>query len=713
MPPTASKPPTLTTALKNVPGITPRQAELLATLGLTNLGKLIAHLPMRHETLEAEQSVSQLTPDHIVSARGEIMATRTVRRGKPRFEAVLSDGTGRLDLVWFNMAHLERQLLPGMRIRVQGTLKRRGPQIQIANAKIQVLREDKDEPEQREARIRPVYPASEACPSTMIERAIQAALPLALSLLDDHLPADFVRSREMPALADAYRTMHAPAHEGEAAAGRRRLAYDELLQLQLGVHMKRAHLREALKAPALKHSGAIDAHIRGRFPFTLTASQDAVVAEIARDLSRQTPTNRLIQGDVGSGKTVVALYGMLMAVAAGHQAALMSPTEILAEQHFASISRMLDGSRVRLKLLMGATPPAERREILAGLEDGTVDLVVGTHALITESVRFKSLAVAVIDEQHRFGVHQRAQLRAKGAAAAGEREVPGEITPHVLVMTATPIPRTMAITLFGDLDISIIAGLPPGRRPIKTRVVDATTRDVVYDFVRKRLDAGEQAFIVVPAIDGAEPGEDGPGAVTGVRTLLKELEGGPLKGKHLAAMHGRLKHDTREATMDRFRRGEIDALIATTVTEIAIHVPNATLMIVEHADRFGLAQLHQLRGRVGRGSKDSVCVLIADPTTDEARDRLEVMKTVTDGVVLAEKDFEIRGFGELFGTRQSGLPPFKVADLSRDRDLLVMARRDAAAWIERSPTLGKPEEAVLRRRLVKAYGESLGLADVG
>ncbi len=718
MPPTAakpSKPVTLTTPVAALPGVTPRQAELLAEFGLSNLGKLIAHLPMRHEVLEAEQSVSELTVGHNVSARGEIMATRTVRRGKPRFEAVLSDGTGRLDLVWFNQAYLEKKLLPGMRIRVQGPLKRRGPQVQIVNAAYTVLRDDKDEPAARQARVRPVYPASEACPSRLIERTIQDSLALALPLLEDHLPGDLLAARQMPALADAYRMIHEPAHEGEATAGRRRLAYDELLLLQLGVHLKRAHLRQTLKAPALRHSAAIDRHIRARFPFALTPSQDAVVAEIARDLSRDTPTNRLIQGDVGSGKTVVALYGMLMAVAGGHQAVLMSPTEILAEQHFNSISTMLEGSRVRVRLLTGSAVPAERRAILAGLASGEIDIVIGTHAMITGAVAFKSLAVAVIDEQHRFGVHQRARLRSKGAVKGGPDA--GEITPHVLVMTATPIPRTLAITLFGDLDISIIAGLPAGRRPITTRVVEAQARAMVYPWLRKRLDAGEQAFIVVPAIDGAAPGDDeradSPGAVTGVRALLKELEEGPLKGKRLGAMHGRLKRETREATMDRFRRAEIDALVATTVIEVGVDVPNATIMVVEHADRFGLAQLHQLRGRVGRGGKDSVCVLIGDPASDEARERLNVMKTVRDGFALAEKDFDIRGFGEMFGTRQSGMPPFKVADLSRDRALLAIARRDAAAWIEGSPLLARPEEALLRRRLWKSHGESLGLADVG
>ncbi|MCC6677708.1 MAG: ATP-dependent DNA helicase RecG [Phycisphaerales bacterium] len=707
---------TLTTPLAEVPGIQPKQASLLATLGLTNLGRLIAHLPHRHERHEAESPIKDLVPNQIVSARGEVTASRWVPRGRrPRLEAVLLDGTGRLDLVWFNMPYMRERIRPGVRIRVQGQGKRMLGGLRMVNPHTEILHEDRGDPGMREERLRPVYPASERVPSSLIERAIASALPHALPLIEDHLPDAFRAARNFPALSDAYRMQHRPGTEDEVAASRRRLAYDELLLLQLGVHLKRAHLRSFLKAPALRWSEKIDEHIRARLPFTLTPAQAEVVREIVADLSKATPTNRLIQGDVGAGKTVVAAYAMLLAVADRQQAALMAPTEILAEQHFASLSDMLKGSGVRHAILTGATPKAEREATLAGVASGTIDLLIGTHALLTESVKFDSLAVAVIDEQHRFGVHQRATLRTKG----GEET----ITPHVLVMTATPIPRTLAITLFGDLDISTIRGLPPGRRPVKTRVVAPDKRGEVYSWLRQRLDQGDQAFIVAPAIDSPESfegeeitGGDQPGApgpLANVHALKKELEADPLKDKHLAVLHGRLKPQTRDTIMARFRAGQIDALIATSVIEVGIDIPNATTMVVENADRFGLAQLHQLRGRVGRGVKPSACILVAEPQTPEATQRMRVMAEVGDGFALAEKDMEIRGPGELFGTRQSGLPPFKVADLARDLELLAMARRDAAEWIAGSPTLHKPEETLIRRRLMKTYGESLGLVDVG
>jgi len=721
----------LTTPLSLVKGIGPRTAESLAELGLNNVGKLIAHLPMRHERHEAETTIGELTADRIVSARGEITATRLVRGRAPRFEAVLIDDTGRLDLTWFNQTYLAKKIKPGMHLRVQGTAKKYGPGLQMVNATFETIDPEREQLDARGARLRPVYPASQAISSKQIEKAIAVVLARAVALIEDHLSAEFCRARNMPTLAEAYRLFHAPEIEGDAVAARRRLAYDELLMLQLGVQMKRAHLRRSLSAPALRHTPAINRHIRERFSFTLTVPQDKVVAEIARDLASGTPTNRLLQGDVGSGKTIVALYAMLMAIASEHQAALMAPTEILAEQHFRTISGVLAGSKVRLALLTGSTPEAERSETLARLADGSLDLIIGTHALLTSSVVFHSLAVAVIDEQHRFGVHQRSMLRSKGARASnGGRE----LTPHVLVMTATPIPRTLAITLFGDLDISTITGLPPGRKPVATRVVSDLQRPVVYDFLRARVEQGQQGYVVVPAIDSgpAEVGEAGdigdiahdrvqsrppPDArlapIANVRSLMKELEDGPLAGKRLAALHGRLKRATRETIMEKFRAGLIDVLVATTVIEVGVDVANATVMVVEHADRFGLAQLHQLRGRIGRGEKESACVLIADAKTEGGQQRLEVMATVSDGFMLAEKDFEIRGFGELFGTRQSGLPPFKVVDLARDRDLLLLAKRDASAWIERSPTLAGAGEATLRRRLMKAHGESLGLADVG
>ncbi|MBL8888260.1 MAG: ATP-dependent DNA helicase RecG [Phycisphaerales bacterium] len=694
----------LSTKLEDLPGLAARSLPGLRELGLTNLGKLIAHLPIRHERLEAEAPVDELEAGHIVSARGEITATRVVLRKPQRFEAALMDDGRRLDLVWFNALYMRDRIKPGMRLRVQGKATKYGPGLQIANPKIEILK-DEAEPLQSESRIRPVYSANERIKSAAIEQAISSVLDLALPLLKDHLPASLLAARELPPLPRAYELIHRPRNEGDAEEGRRRLAFDELLLLQLGVQMKRAHLRQQLRSPALALSREIDKRIRARFPFSLTPSQNHAITEIARDLSLSTPTNRLLQGDVGSGKTAVALYAMLMAVASGHQAALMAPTELLAEQHFATIRELLRDSKVDVRLVTGSQ--SDRAEALKEIAAGRAGIVIGTHALLEENVRFKSLALAIIDEQHRFGVHQRAALRAKSQIAG--------TTPHVIVMTATPIPRTLALTMFGDLDVTVIKGLPPGRAAVKTRSVPRSKRAEVYAFLRQRLDKGEQAFVVVPAIDSREQ-TDSAATVTGVRELVKELEAGTLASIPIAPLHGRMKHALRAETMDQFRAGTVRCLVATTIVEVGVDVPAATVMVIEHADHFGLAQLHQLRGRVGRGSNPGVCILIADePTTEspEPSPRLELMVQTTDGFKLAEGDWQIRGSGGFFDARQSGLSSLRVADLHRDRELLELARRDAREWIERSPSLAAPDEALVLRRMMKTFGSELGLVAVG
>ncbi|MBC7770925.1 MAG: ATP-dependent DNA helicase RecG [Pyrinomonadaceae bacterium] len=737
---------TLHTPVRELQGVRAKQADALAALGVRNVGQLVAYLPMRHERLEAETEIDQISPDSIITTRGDITATRVSGRGpKPRFEAVLCDPTGRLDLVWFNAPYMRHNLHPGMRIRVHGEVRKFGPGIQLANARYEVLPPGNEEPPSAETRIRPVYPASEKIPSREIERIIPRVLSDALPLIEDHLSSEYRGERLLPELREAYRMMHAPETDEEAGAARRRLAYDELLMLQLGVQIKRAHLRIELRSPILKWSQAMDAHIRERFPFALTPDQDAAISDIVADVTREVPSNRLLQGDVGSGKTVVALYAMLLAVASGHQAAMMAPTELLAEQHCASISAMLKDSRVRVALLTGTLGARERAAILGRLESGDIDIVVGTHALISEDVRYHSLALAVVDEQHRFGVYQRAALRSKGGTSEQNKDVTSPenpappasaaqdsnrrhgagatsppLTPHVLVMTATPIPRTLTLTLFGDLDVSIIRSMPPGRKPIRTRLVTQDKSHDVYEFVRERLDTGDQAYIVVPAIDaGSTSRSAGAGsppdtaAIASVESVFARLATGELAGVPIAAMHGRLTQPERERIMEEFRAGRVRALVATTVIEVGVDVPNATIMVVEGAERFGLSQLHQLRGRVGRGEKPSVCILIGDASTEEAARRLAVMKDVSDGFVIAERDFEIRGPGEVFGVRQAGLAPFKVADLMKDRDLLAMAIRDAAAWIAESPTLARPEEALVRRRLFKQHGPWIGIGDVG
>ena len=702
----------LTDPIESVPGLTPAQAEAFRRIGVPSVAHLIAHLPHRHERIEPEAPIAELDEDFLVSTRGEVSATRVA--GPPnrkRFQAVLIDGSGRLDLVWFNQPYLQRRIKPGDRLRVQGKTRRVGSALQIANPKWEVVRDEVGEGadtgqkgdaggERGGVEFRPVYPATEDLPSHAIERAVKRVLDRALPLIEDHLSEGYRRERELPELASAYRMLHAPADEEEIADARRRLVYDELLLFQLGVHMRRAHVRAGSVAPRLGAGEQVRERIAARLPFELTEGQRAVVDEVLADLSEATPANRLIQGDVGSGKTVVAVYAMLASVANKHQATLMAPTEVLAEQHFASISKLLGGSGVRVELVTGATTGPEKASQLDRIAAGEVDIAIGTHALLGEKLAFRSLGVAVIDEQHRFGVHQRAVLRSK---AGDER-----LAPHILVMTATPIPRTLSLTVFGDLDVSTVIGMPPGRSPVRTRWVTPAKRDEVYGFVRGRVEAGEQAYVVVPAVDPATAGD-----LSDVRTTVRRLEAGPLAGKRLAAVHGRLKRSTREAAMERFRAGRVDVLVATTVIEVGVDVPNATVMVIEQAERFGLAQLHQLRGRVGRGSKASACVLVGEPTTEEGRARLEALVQSTDGFELAEKDLELRGPGELYGSRQSGGSPFRLSEFPRDTELLLLARRDASAWIGRSPVLSGIGERLVRSRLMKAHGEALGLIDIG
>jgi ATP-dependent DNA helicase RecG len=456
---------------------------------------------------------------------------------------------------------------------------------------------------------------------------------------------------------------------------------------------------------------AIDRHIRDRFPFPLTKAQNRVVRELAADLGQAKPMNRLVQGDVGSGKTVVALYALLLAAAERKQGALMAPTELLAEQHYASITRMLKGSNVHIALLTGGRSAA-RQEVTDAIERGDIDIVVGTQALLTESVRFNELAVVVVDEQHRFGVLQRAAFRERNVAAAQTQDG-RQHSPHYLVMTATPIPRTLSLTIFGDLDVSTIDQLPPGRSPIVTRVVRTAQSDEVYRYLQTRLERGEQAYVVLPAIDSNE-GDDGNG-LKNVQDHVKMLEGRLGAAHCVAAVHGRLSREERDAVMEQFRSGAVQVLVATTVIEVGIDVPNATVMIVEHAERFGLSQLHQLRGRVGRGTdgRKSLCVFISDPTTEDGEARLKAIAGTTDGFKIAEADLEIRGMGDFFGTRQHGMPPLRVAVIPQDMDLLQLAKRDAEAVVAEDATLTSPRWATVRKLLLRQYGDALGLIDVG
>ena len=724
---------TAKTTLAEIPGMTARMVERLNAFELRTAGDVVRHFPMRHERKLAERTILETQNEvadeqAVIRIRGTV-ATVRVRRGRATMvEATLEDDSSSARLVWFNASWMRDKIHPGDTGVAEGRAKVRNGFLELGNprwipdhvasdtmAQRAETPSAQTEPESSSpdiARINPplldvqhdqlraIYPASENLLSSEIEKVVAKVLESVCATIEDPLPIEFRQERGLIALADAYRLYHQARDEDDVAAARKRLAFDELFLLQLGVMMRRAQLRSRTRALPLKLEPKINEHIRSRIPFVLTPEQDRVIGEIVADMGQPFAMNRLLQGDVGSGKTAVAVYAMLLAVAHGFQAALVAPTELLAEQHYAVLGAMLKGTQVRIAFITGSNTSAERRERVAGLATGKFDIAIGTHALLEGGVAFRNLAVAVIDEQHRFGVKQRAAIRQKG-----QGELP--VVPHTLVMTATPIPRTLAITLYGDLDTSVLRGSPPGRTRIITRVVAPEKAPEVYSYLRTRLERGEQAYVVVPAVEESDLG------LKDVANHLRYLQDGPWKGLKLAGLHGAMARDERDATMNAFRAGTVQALVATIVIEVGVDVSNASVMVVEHADRFGLAQLHQLRGRVGRGSTQSLCVFLGESSTDDGKQRLEAIGNTDDGFVIAETDLRIRGPGEVFGSRQSGLPPFQIANLATDGELLRVAREDAHAWIEKDPELSGPGVAALKHKLWITYGKALGLGDVG
>lgn len=692
--------------IQTLSGMKPDWIAGLQKFGIETVADLIKHLPHRFEEhhgsvnikeAEALLGSEERTPD-LVCIVGVITSVRPVRgwkHSKARVEISIEDETGSLKVNWFNQPWVAKKLHPEMRIRVHGSLSRYKGDVQMTNPRWEELGQEECAAS-IERGLHPVYPANEHLSSTVISNLIDEVLELALPQIEDHFSKEDCKRLDMPELREAYRMVHNPVNETDSNEGRRRIAYDELFLLQLGVMMKRHHRQTNLQSPSLRWDDEVRSRIEARIPFELTDSQRSVIEEIAVDVTKKVPMNRLLQGDVGSGKTVVALHAMLMAVVSGAQAALMAPTELLAEQHYRTIANLLTGSAVSTGLLTSSLSAKERKELVNKITCGEIDILVGTHALLTSDVVFSNIAISIVDEQHRFGVHQRATLRSK-------RD--GDLTvPHTLVMTATPIPRTLSLTIFGDLDVSTISGLPPGRTAITTKMVLPEDVRKVYTYFRELVDHGQQGYVVVPLVEDSESGLK---AVTSHAALLEREY---FTGKTVAVVHGRMKRDEREATMLSFRKGNIDVLVATTLIEVGVDVANATMIVIEHADRFGLAQLHQLRGRVGRGTLPGVCALIATPTTDDAVERLKAIVETTNGFLIAERDLEIRGPGELFGAKQSGLPPFKSARLPRDLELLRLARRHAIEWIEHDPTLARTD--LLRKRLIRMYGDSLGLGDV-
>ena len=743
-----------------------RAAEFVK-LGIRTCGDLLFYLPRDYLHFTDEAPIAAMRVGDVATVRGTILQTRMHggkgRGGKSRLEALLEDeaasgadgGHDRCVLTWFNPYDLVKKVLPGMAVRVTGKVTLFRNRLQMSQPKIEFL-DGKDEATlaKKSARLEPLYAATQELSSTVIWRVLKGMVEQLLPHVEEWFGEAFLAERKLLGRQEALRQLHMPASLKETAAAKRSLAYHEFFLHQAAFAIKRFSARHGSPAVPLRVDEAVDKRIRALLPFKFTAAQGHVIETIRKDLAGTKPMNRLLQGDVGSGKTVVALYAMLAACATargvgsaerkvlsaekgdarvsvfgGHQAALMALTEILAEQHYMTLTKLLEGKKVKIVLLTGSITGAERRQILSQITEGTVGIIVGTHALLSEDVRFKSLAMIVIDEQHKFGVEQRSKIRTKPAGAEG-----GALSPHMLVMTATPIPRTLAMTAFGDLDLSVIDELPPGRLPIFTKMTQSSNREEVYAWLANRLAKKEQAFVVTPLIEDNEPQEEElelappptdqssqlpvpnyqlPKFLRTAVGVHRELQSDLLKNFHIGLLHGRMDRETRQRVMERFRQHLIDVLVATTVIEVGVDVPNATTMVVEHADRFGLSQLHQLRGRIGRGPKQSTCVLLGDLTGDDGIARLQAMVRHTSGFQIAEEDLRLRGMGQLIGTAQSGRTDIHFPELLLDPVLLPLSRRDAFNLIAADPRLLDASHKNLRQQIVERFADTISLAEVG
>ncbi len=718
----------LDTPIQFVKGVGPRVAEKLKEKDILVVEDLLYHLPFRYEDRLNPRSLNELVPGEMASVIVEVRGTALLRTKRmPIFEMTVGQGPASMKCMWFHGTYLKDKFQPGQMLALYGKVepsRSRAGSFKMIQPQIEILPGENEAEETllEVGRIVPVYESlgGAQLSSRWLRRVIYQLLEDLGPTLPETLPKELCERMQLPTRAEALRQAHFPPAgtglrllQSAATPAHQRLIFEELFFLELGLELKRRRMRERV-GPAFTADLRVREALKRVLPFHPTAAQKKVLAEIVDDLRQPTPMRRLLQGDVGSGKTIVALQAAFVAIENGYQAALMAPTEILATQHYIAARRLLERSTrqpaYNVVLLTGSLDQERKRTNRGRIVRGEADLVIGTHALIEEKVEFANLGLVVVDEQHRFGVMQRFRLMKK----------PNVAEPHVLVMTATPIPRTLALTLYGDLDVSVLDELPPGRTPIVTRRVVDERAEEVWGFIRKQVAAGHQAYIVYPVIEGskddqpeldfahddveAEPGATKPAAKKKSTTksrakteslftekqplksavqMCEELRATHLSGLRLALLHGRLKAEEKEVVMRRFQRGEIDVLVATTVIEVGVDVPNATVMVIEHAERFGLAQLHQLRGRVGRGAARSYCILMtAGTVTPQADERLDAMVRTQNGFELAELDLALRGPGEVFGTRQAGLPDFRVANLLRDRKMLELARLEASRFVE-------------------------------
>ena len=667
------------TPVRYLKGVGPKTAERFEKLGIVTLADLLCHYPRRYIDFSRPYSIAEAPPDTECVVKAEVFAKPAGRilPGGRRMERITAgDDVSSLEITWFNNPYATQKLELGQEYYFEGIVTGGMLRRQMVNPQVRTAAQITAAP------FEAVYPQTEGLSSTVIAKCIRQLLPHA-ELLPDPLPEEMLKKYRLLSKADAVRAIHCPATEEEAFAARRRLIYEELLVLQLGIGRMKNRGSTSTGAPMQRLDPA---PFWASLPFSPTGAQRRAVDEILTDLSGSTSMNRLLQGDVGSGKTLVAAAAIWACIRSGYQAALLAPTEILAAQHAENLNRMLAPFGMRVALLTGGMKAAARRTTLAAIRSDEADLVVGPHAILSEGVEFARLGLAVVDEQHRFGVRQRGMLAEKAA------------NPHLLVMSATPIPRTLGLLIYGDLDISILDELPPGRKPVKTRCITGKKRRDLYGFLDREIGAGRQVYIVCPAI------EDTPdGGLNAVKSYYEDIAKALLPDRRVGLMHGRLKPKEKAAVMDDFKAGRLDALVSTTVIEVGVDVPNATVMVIENAERYGLSALHQLRGRVGRGAAESWCFLVSDNTAESVQKRLKFLCSTSDGFAVAQFDLETRGPGDFFGSRQHGLPTLQIADLMNDTRTLHAAQAEAAALLEADPLLEAPEHSLLAAQVEQMF----------
>src|SRR5579863_2188934 len=692
--------------VKFLKGVGPQRAEALAKRGITTVEDLIGYLPFRYEDRTHFSTIKELIAGQTYTLRVAVVEGQTLRYRRSRnsvYYLIVGDGTGRLHCRFFHSGYLEGRFKVGQELILHGKVDfdpQRPARLEMINPQVESLGPEPGDSTEV-GRIVPIYEAMGAISSRMLRRIVHQALGALPPDFPDRIPADILKRHGYPSRREALMYVHFPPQEENIeklnsfrSPAHMRLIFEELFFYELSLAMRKRNLQQTAGIAFRVREPAIREAVKRILPFKPTGAQKRVLAEIALDLEKPAPMNRLLEGDVGSGKTIVALEAAAIAIENGYQVSLMAPTEILAVQHFLSARRIFEKAGYQVELLVSQLKAAAKREVLTNIRSGKAQLVVGTHAVIEEGVTFKRLGLVIVDEQHRFGVLQRKQLIDKGRM------------PDVLVMTATPIPRTLGLTLFGDLDTSVIDEMPPGRTPIETRLVVEAKMPGVWETIRKEIAHGRQAYVVYPVIE--ESKAELKAAITEYERLSHEV----FPTLKVALLHGRMRSEEKEAVMEKFRRGQIQILVSTTVIEVGVDVANATVMVIEHADRFGLAQLHQLRGRIGRGSEKSVCILVAPQNfTGEGRERLETMARTSNGFEIAEVDLKLRGPGEFFGTRQHGLLGFHIANPLRDREFLELARRDAFALVEDKVEPGALEK--LLSQLDVTWRRRYQLAHVG